>query len=163
MNENRQEKKHQGRPRSFSSNLCSLGGAQSLLPVGAVGSAVGEAIKKVYGDEGRIDVRVTNKTITVIKYQFINRKGESGEVELLESGLTRFFSKKARDGLGHTTKYELDIWWENKNARIFIFGENAPRDKNRYEVREQGIFLVEKKGGEREEFQVANWKNVENQ
>ena len=115
--------------------------------------AIAGAIQAFYGNVGRIDVRVTNKTNKIIKLQLIDRKGKRSAMEVVESGVTRFYSKKARDGPGRTTHYELDVRWEDKRKRIFIYGKNAPRKDDRYEVREQGIFLVENDG----EFKAAQW------
>ena len=130
-------------PRISSLNIGSLGTTQDLA------GAIAGTIQAFYGNVGRIDVRVTNKTNKIIKLQLINRKGKRSAME----DVTRFYSKKARDGPGRTTHYELDIRWEDKRKRIFIYGKNAPRKDNRYEVREQGIFLVENEG----EFKAAQW------
>ena len=128
--------------------------------LGALGS-LSQAFRLIYGSEGHIEIWVTNKMSKVIDIQLHSNstKNSHSERQGLREGQTKIFSKKSRAGVGHTRIYEVELWWDAKHTRFYAYGEGAPRENNKFEVRELGVYLIKDDGP----FLIAFWEGNETQ
>ena len=117
-------------------------------------SNIKDVVDMALGTEGRVHIFITNRLPEDIEIHL--KGGRSKEIrEVLKSGVTRVFSKKPKAGLvGQPTCYECEFWAGGKHVNAFVYGKRAPREKNHFEVKEQGIFLIEDNNG----FCLYKWE-----
>ena len=110
-----------------------------------------DALKAIWGPEGRKDIWIKNKLNSNIQIQFIDGKTVN---ETIHSESEVVFNKNPRDGILGTKKYECRVTSESKRAKFFCYGYRAPRKDNRFEVREDGIYLIDEAG----EHRICEWE-----
>ena len=120
----------------------------------SISPGIVEAFKAIWGPEGRKDIWIKNKLTKRIKVQFIDGKNVS---ETVDSESAVMFNKCPRDGFLGTKTYQCRVTSESKHAQFYCYGERAPRRDNRFEVREDGIYLIDEAG----EHRVGGWESDE--
>ena len=102
------------------------------------------------------DVRVVNKMRTTVTFQLYQNGEEFRSSDSITMGMTSIFSEMAWNTAGIPFSYECAFYANNKESRVFIYGERVPRAKNRFELREQGVFLIERNGSYTEEVKIGD-------
>ena len=96
------------------------------------------------------DIRITNKMTMSVAIHI------HGMTSRLHPGLTWVMKERARDFNGIYYSYGCELDGKLGRVNFDVFGGSAPRSNNKFEVRDQGIYLI--KEDTNESLQVAQWR-----